>query len=130
MAKARFLFTKNQDSLHVYIENLEELSVEEIQKIEAFVAMRKGIFDFSSYTFFIPKKLDFETFTSLLWHVGIDATCKEQNSLIQSDTKIEFGQYKGMFYSELPDSYLVWLKSNYRGSQRDIITMELKQRNL
>ena len=60
MSKARLIFTKNQDSFNVVVQNLEQLSVEEIQKIENFVSIRKGIFDFNNYSFFIPKKIDFD----------------------------------------------------------------------
>lgn len=129
MSKAQFLFTKNQDSVSVYIENLEQLSVAEIQKIEKFVTTRKGILDFHTYTFFLPKKLNMDIFISLLWHVGIDATCEEKVTQKSVGKRIEFGQYKGMLYSEIPDSYLIWLKSSYRGADRDIIDEELKFRS-
>ncbi|MFA6138705.1 MAG: DUF3820 family protein [Sulfurimonas sp.] len=121
---------KNQDSFHVIVQNLEQLSVEEIQKIENFVSIRKGIFDFNNYSFFIPKRIDFDEFILLLRHVEIDAICEEETLKVISHKKIGFGQYKGMLYSELPDSYLLWLKSSYRGAEREIIDAELKQRNL
>jgi hypothetical protein len=130
MSKARLIFTKNQDSFNVFVQNLEQLSVEEIQKIENFVSIRKGIFDFNNYNFFIPKKINFDEFTLLLKHVEIDAVCEEETLKVISQKKIDFGQYKGMFYSELPDSYLSWLKNSYRGAERELIDAELKQRNL
>ncbi|MFA6191820.1 MAG: DUF3820 family protein [Sulfurimonas sp.] len=130
MNKAQLIFTKNQDSFNVVVQNLEQLSVEEIQKIEHFVTARKGIFYFNTYSFFIPKKINFDEFILLLKHVEIDAVCEEEVLKVISQKKINFGQYKGMLYSELPDSYLVWLKSSYRGAEREIIDAELKQRNL
>ena len=130
MSQARFIFTKHPNSFSVFVENLEQLSVAEIQNIETFVTTRQGFFDFESYTFSIPKRLNFDEFLTLLGHVEIDVKCEEKTLEIQSYKKIEFGQYKGMFYSELPDSYLVWLKSSYRGIDRDSIDRELKRRNL
>ncbi|MFA6195141.1 MAG: DUF3820 family protein [Sulfurimonas sp.] len=130
MSQARFIFTKHQNSFSVFVENLEQLSVIEIQNIETFVNARQGFFDFESYTFSIAKRLDFDEFVTLLRHVEIDAKCEEKTLEIQSYKKIEFGQYKGMFYSELPDSYLIWLKSSYRGVDRENIDMELKKRSL
>ncbi len=130
MSQARFIFTKHPNSFSVFVNNLEQLSVAEIQNIETFVNTRQGFFDFESYTFSIPKRLEFDEFVTLLGHVEIDAKCEEKTLEIQSYKKIEFGQYKGMFYSELPDSYLIWLKSSYRGMDRDSIDSELKKRNL
>lgn len=129
MGKAHFLFKQNQNSLSVHVQNLEQLTVGEIQAIENFVSLRNGIFDFNTYSFFIPKKLDLNSFVLLLRHVEIDAHCEEEILKIKSNTKISFGQYKGMLYSELPDSYLIWLKSNYRGADREMIDEELKLRN-
>ena len=128
MNKAHFIFTKYTNSFSVYVENLEELSVEQIQKIEAFVHARNGMFDFETYTFTIQKRLDFNEFVSLIEHSAINATCEEQVLKVKQKVKIEFGKYKGMLYSDIPDSYLLWLKSNYRGKDRDIIDAELKFR--
>ncbi|MCF6340375.1 MAG: DUF3820 family protein [Sulfurimonas sp.] len=130
MTKPQFIFIKQKNSFSVHIENLEKLSVEQIQAIETFVSARKGIFDFESYTFVIQKKLEFNEFISLLKYSSIDAKCKEKIMLRKTDAKIEFGKYKGMSYNEVPDSYLLWLKANYRGKDRDTIDIELQARNL
>jgi len=130
MPKAKFIFKKYKNSFSVYIENLEQLSVEEIQKIENFVSTRKGVFDFETYSFIIQKKLEFEEFVSLLKYSNIDALCKEKFIQANIKAKVEFGKYKGMFYSDLPDNYLLWLKGNYRGKDRDNIISELNSRGL
>ncbi|WP_294933207.1 DUF3820 family protein, partial [Sulfurimonas sp.] len=96
----------------------------------SFVKERKGIFDFSSYTFVIQKRLEFEEFVLLLKKSEIDAICEENFLKTQQTQKIEFGKYKGLAYSDLPDSYLLWLKSNYSGKNREIIDAELKFRGL
>ncbi|PLY13976.1 hypothetical protein CVO_04650 [Sulfurimonas sp. CVO] len=125
-----FIFTKYPNSFSVYVKNLEDLSVEQIQKIEAFVKERKGIFDFSSYAFVIQKRLEFGEFVSLLQKISINAKCEEKFLKTQQTQRVEFGKYKGLTYSDLPDSYLLWLKSNYKGKNRDAIDAELHYREL
>jgi len=114
----------------VHVKNLEQLSVDQIQNIEAFVRARKGVFDFSSYTFVIQKRLEFIEFVSLVEKSSINAVCEEKISNMAQKEKVEFGKYKGMYYLELPDSYLLWLRSNYGGKDRDIIDAEIKFREL
>lgn len=130
MAKAHFIFTKYSNSISVHVENLEQLSVAQIQDIEAFVRERKGIFDFNLYTFIIQKKLEFNEFLSLIANSSIDAVCEEKSLNVQQRERVEFGKYKGMLYCDIPDSYLIWLKSNYMGKDRDTIEAELKFREL
>ena len=130
MIKADFIFTKYAKSFSVYIKNLEQLTVEQIQKIEHFVKIRKGIFDFNTYTFSIQKKIEFPEFVELIEHSSIQAKLSEYIIQVKSQPRIGFGQYKGMQYNELPDSYMLWLKSNYRGYEREIIDKELKRRKL
>ena len=130
MIKPHLIFTKYKNSFSVHISNMEKLSVVQIQKIEYFVSARKGIFNFETYTFEIQKKIDFPEFISLLNHVGLDSHCEENVIISRFQPRVGFGQYKGMQYNELPDSYMLWLKANYRGADRDIIDKELKKRNL
>ncbi|MDY0124195.1 DUF3820 family protein [Sulfurimonas sp.] len=128
--KPHFIFTKLHNSFSVYVKNLEQLSVEQIRRIEAFALQRKGIFDFNTYTFVIQKRLEFEEFILLLQKSDLDALCEETFVKTQQTQRVEFGKYKGLAYSDLPDSYLLWLKSNYSGKNREIIDAELKFRNL
>ncbi|MDO9265561.1 MAG: DUF3820 family protein [Sulfurimonas sp.] len=128
MAKAHFIFTKYSNSISVHVKNLEQLSVAQIQDIEAFVRERKGIFDFNSYIFTIQKRLEFNEFLALIAKSSIDATCEEKSLNVQQRERVEFGKYKGMLYCDIPDSYLIWLKSNYSGKDRDTIEAELKFR--
>lgn len=130
MNKAHFIFTQHANSFSVYIKNLEQLSVEQIQQIENFVKNRNGLFDFNTYTFVIKKKIEFHEFVSLLRHVEIDSFCEEKVLITETKARIDFGKYKGMQYNEVPDAYLIWLKSNYRGKDRTIIDNELKNRSL
>ena len=129
MPKAELLFKPHKNSFSVQIKNLEKLSVEEIQKIQDFVAKRKGIFSFETYTFSIQKRIGLEEFEDLLALCGIDANTTEE-FLLDTTPRVSFGQYKGMLYKELPDSYLLWLKTNYNGTDKNIILQELKNRKL
>ena len=56
--------------------------------------------------------------------------CEEKIVVRKTDAKIEFGKYKGMSYNKISDSYLLWLKANYRGKDRDTVDIELQSRNL
>ena len=130
MQKPKFIFTAYKGSFKVIVENLESLSVEQIQKIQKFVAIRKGIFDFSNYTFVIQKKLEFDEFVKVIELLSFNAVIlNNPPRQIQKD-RVGFGQYKGMFYSELPDSYIIWLQSNYHGPDRELIMSEIKRRKL
>ena len=130
MIKADLVFTQYAKSFSVHIRNLEKLTVEQIQGIEDFVKLRNGIFDFNAYTFSIQKKIEFPEFVELIEHSNIQAKLSEHIIQVKSQPRVGFGQYKGMQYNELPDSYMLWLKSNYRGYDRDTIEKELKRRKL
>ena len=130
MTKAHFTFTQYAKSFSVHIKNLEQLHVEQIQEIQHFVKARKGIFDFNTYKFSIQKKIEFHEFIELIEQSGINAICTEHIIQVETQPRVGFGQYKGMQYNELPDSYMLWLKTNYRGYDRDTIDKELKRRKL
>lgn len=130
MATPRFLFTPYANSFKVAVENLESLSVAQIQEIQEFVSKRKGIFDFNSYSFSIQKRLGFSEFTELLKELGMSAQCTEELIYPQMQERVPFGQYKGMLYSDLPDSYLLWLKNNHNGKEKNKIEKEFLKRKL
>jgi len=130
MVKAHLIFTTRYNSYSVQIPNLEKLSIEQIQELEVFASSRNGIFDFNSYSFSIQKRLEFSEFVALIELLNINAKCEENIITQKSQPRISFGQYKGMQYNELTDSYMLWLKTNYSGRDRDVIDKELKKRNL
>ena len=78
----------------------------------------------------IQKKIEFPEFVELIKHSNIQAKLSERIIQVKSQPRVGFGQYKGMQYNELPNSYMLWLKSNYRGYDRDTIEKELKRRKL
>jgi uncharacterized protein (DUF3820 family) len=130
MTRPNFEFTAYSNSFSVYISNLEHLSVEQIKEIQEFVIKRKGVFDFNKYSFYIQKKLEFEEFVSLIKELGIEANIKEIFIYKKPQPRVGFGQYKGMLFSDLADSYLLWLKNNYHGPQKDDILKEIKKRGI
>lgn len=129
-SKAQLVFTKLTNSFKVDVVNLESLDVSQIQELELFVKKRNGIFDFNAYSFEIHKNIEFYEFEKLIKSVGIKCICKENIRYTESASRIAFGQYKGMFFSDLDDSYLLWLKSNYRGEQKELIDTEVLSRRL
>ena len=130
MPKAELIFTHFHNSYSVSIPNLEKLSVEQIKELEYFVSSRNGIFDFETYSFVIQKRLELYEFSALINHLGIDARIQERIIIKETEPRIGFGQYKGMHYSELPNSYMLWLKTNYKGFDKKKIDKELRKRNL
>lgn len=130
MPKAHLVFKSHKKFYTVDIPNLEELSVSQIKELQDFVAFRNGIFDFNTYSFKIQKTMEYDDFLSLVEHLGIDCKCEEKRTKYKEIHRVGFGQYKGMPVSDLPDSYLLWLKSNYHGEQKDIFLEEISKRKL
>jgi hypothetical protein len=114
----------------VHVQNLELLSVLDIQEIEKFVVQRKGIFDFNTYSFVIQKKLDFFEFEKLMQESSLHVRCVNTPLKSTNNPRIGFGEYKGMQYSELPDSYILWLRGNYSGKDKSLIETECKRRRI
>jgi hypothetical protein len=130
MAKAHFVFTQLENSLRVHVSNLEELTIADIQKIEDFVAKRKGYFDFNSYSFVLQKRLEYDSFVKLVKESGLEVSFENRPLERKFLPRIGFGQYKGIYYNELPTSYLQWLENNYNGKEKSLIVDELKSRKL
>jgi hypothetical protein len=128
MQKPLFIFTQHTNSFSIHIPNLEELSVQKIQEIESFVRQRHGVFDFESYTFSIQKRINFKEFCNIVTLTNLNAVMQEKSVTTNKAQRISFGKYKGLLYSELPDFYLIWLKRNYMGKERDAIAKEIQSR--
>lgn len=130
MSRPLFVFTKHKNYYSVYVKNLESLSVPQIQEIELFVQQRKGVFDFQNYVFIIQRRLEFHEFSALMKYLEFDVICTENIIEYVAGARIGFGQYKGLPYSELPDTYLIWLKNNYRGTEKEGLLKEIEKRKL
>ena len=134
MPLPRLRFVAFSEYYTITVENLTALSVEQIKELESFAAQRRGRLDFATSTIRIGKRIPFEHFNKTLELCGIKADTIEAEPVNQitpaSNTPIGFGQYKGMSYSELPEEYLLWLKFNYRGREREFLEQELRNRSL
>ncbi len=131
MTKPQLLFRQLRNSYCVVVQNLEALSVTQIQELQKFVVNRHGYFDFDRFTFCIQKRITFTEFVKLLHFLELRADVQEEKVKSSDCSKqIGFGKYKGMLYSELPDSYLLWLKKNYNGDERETLMDELTKRSL
>ena len=130
MALPLFIFTSYKNFFKVEIPNLATLSVAQIQEIEAFVKIRKGIFDFETYSFVIQKSLTFDEFVNLLKNSTLSGKVKNRVIIEKEQPRVSFGQYKGMLYRDIEDSYLLWLAKNYTGSDTLFIKDEILRRKL
>lgn len=134
MTPPRLRFVSYSEYYMIIVENLPELSVNQIRQLEAFAEQRRARLDFTNATIRIGKRITFDHFNRTLELCGINADTIESEPLNQietlPETPIGFGQYKGMSYSELPEDYLLWLKFNYRGRERELVDQELQRRSL
>ncbi|MCO4191495.1 DUF3820 family protein, partial [Proteus terrae] len=83
-----------------------------------------GYFDFTSYSFVLQKRLEYEEFQKLVEQSGLDVSLENKSLELEIKPRVGFGQYKGVYYDELPDSYLLWLKNNYMGREKAFIEEE------
>lgn len=121
------------------IQNLSELSVTQIQELEAFAKARNGMFDFKKAQIKITKRIEAHHLAQLFSHTKLQPYIKEfeksDESLSSASEEavpitIGFGKHRGTLYGDLPGDYLQWLKRNYKGNERDFILNELQRRGL
>lgn len=134
MALPLLRFVAYADYYTVTIENLAALTVPQIQQLETYALQRRGRLDFSNASMRIAKRITFDHFNKTLELCGITADTIQSEVLSQigtmPDATVGFGKYKGMCYSELPQEYLLWLKRNYQGHEREFVEQELRNRSL
>lgn len=134
MVRPLLRFVAHYDHFAVKVENLSELTVEQIQKLEKFASDRRGRLDFTSATIHIGKRIDFDDFNRILELSAIKADTIESEVRAEKDAApvdavIGFGKYRGMQYSQIPLEYLLWLKKNYHGLERPTVEHELMRRS-
>jgi len=134
MIRPLLRFVSNYDHFTVKVENLAQLSVAQIQELEKFASDRRGRLDFTSATINIRKHIDFDDFNRILELSSIKAdtiesVIRRQNDTVPAEAVIDFGKYRGMHYSQIPLEYLLWLKKNYQGHERQTVEDELVRRN-
>ena len=135
MALPLLRFVAYYDHYNIIVENLTELTVSQIQQLEKFAKDRRGGLDFVTAKIRIGQRISFEYFNHILELGGIKADTIESEVVLEKpkaavDAVVGFGKYKGMHYSEIPNEYLLWLKQNYRGYERQNIEQELLNRSL
>jgi hypothetical protein len=138
MAVPLLRFVAYRDYYTVTVENLTELTVPQIRRLEAYAAQRRSLLDFSTARMRIWKRIDFAHFNKTLELAGIAADTIESEIVRPAgkpaapvqDPVIGFGKHRGMRYSDIPESYLLWLKNNYSGTERGLIEAELSRRGL
>ena len=138
MALPLLRFVAFRDYYTVTVENLTELSVPQIRQLEAYAEQRRSRLDFTTSRMTVWKRIDFRHFNRTLEAAGIVADTIESEVVRPSaappepvqDPVIGFGKHRGLRYRDIPDGYLLWLKSNYSGPERGYIEDELARRNL
>ncbi|MEA3374033.1 MAG: hypothetical protein U9Q62_10160 [Campylobacterota bacterium] len=135
MALPLLRFVAHYDCCDIIVENLPSLTVPQIQQLEKFASDRRGQLDFSNSKIRIHKRIDFEYFNRILELSGIQADTIESEVVKATPVKavnalIGFGKHRGTSYSELPVEYLLWLKQNYQGHERQYIEQECINRSI
>lgn len=138
MARPLLRFIAFYDHCKIRVENLEALTVPQIQKLEAFALQRRSRLDFATSEMVIWKRIDYAHFNRLIEASGIAADTVESeirkpaasSEAVTPDPVVGFGKHRGMRYRDLPEHYLMWLKSNYSGPERGFIEAELSRRHL
>lgn len=140
MALPLLRFIAYRDYYTVRVENLTLLTVPQIRQLEAYASERRSVLDFNTATMRIWKRIDYAHFNKTLLTAGIAADTIESEivrpdsvpapPLPVEESVIGFGKHRGLRYSDLPESYLLWLKNNYSGSERGLIEAELSRRSL
>jgi len=138
MAQPYMLYQQYSRFFTLDIKNITELSVHQIQELESFTKSRNGMFSFEKAQIKINKRLEMHHLVQLFSLTSLDPYIKEKLDFVDDTLKksaavpvpIGFGKHRGTLYGELPGEYLIWLKRNYRGGERDLIETELKRRGL
>ncbi len=135
MALPLLQFVAYSNFYDIIIENLPSLTVSQIQQLEKFASDRRGRLDFSTSRIRVYKRIDYDHFNRTLELSGIKADTIESEVVVAVPVKvvdalIGFGKYRGTSYSELPVDYLLWLKQNYQGHERQYIEQECINRSL
>lgn len=126
----RLSYTQYSRYFSCKIENINELSVEVLQKLESFISARSGKLDYEKESFIIPKKIEMHHLQELFNITGIDVflTEKAPNVRIADSAVINFGKFKGTKWINLEDDYLLWLSKNINGDDRYTALSELQRR--
>ncbi|HIC44744.1 MAG TPA: hypothetical protein EYO73_10855 [Sulfurimonas sp.] len=124
-------YTQYSKQFTCKIENIGELSIQTLQELEAFASQRSGSLDYSKESFSIPKRIEIQHLQELFQLKGMDVfiTQKEAQKHFAVNTSIiNFGKFKGTKWSDLEDTYLLWLTKNLNSDDRQTAIRELERR--
>ncbi|MDF1881241.1 hypothetical protein JHD50_07990 [Sulfurimonas sp. MAG313] len=113
------------------IQNINELSVQTLQELENFASTRSGSLDYTKESFCIPKRIALSHVQELFKLKGLDVFITEEEAKrqrISNMATINFGKYKGTKWTDLDDTYLLWLSKNLNSDDRQIAISELESR--
>ncbi len=127
----RLSYTQYARYFSCKIDNINELSVETLQKLENFAADRSGTLDYEKESIIIPKRIELQYLQDLFQLKGLDVFITEkepQKHAISQNAIINFGKFKGQKWTELSDDYLTWLSKNINSEDRQTALVELERR--
>ncbi len=113
------------------IENISELSVQELQDLESFAKKRSGKLDYTNESFTIPKRIELQHLQELFSLMQMDVFVVEkepQRQAIASTATINFGKFKGTKWSDLEEDYLRWLSQNINSDDKNTALAEIQRR--
>jgi len=127
----RLSYTQYSKKFICNIENIQELSVKTLQKLEQFASARSGKLDYEKESFSIPKRISIQHLQDIFNLVGLNVFITEKEpqakSIAQSAT-INFGKFKGTKWIDLEDDYLLWLSKNLNGDDKQTAISEISRR--
>lgn len=124
-------YTQYSRNFTCKIENINELSVQTLQQLEAFASERSGRLDYVSESFTIPKRIEIQYLQELFKLKGMDVFITEkepQRQKVADTATINFGKFKGQKWSDLEEDYLKWLAQNLTSEDKQIALAELASR--
>jgi uncharacterized protein (DUF3820 family) len=127
----RLSYTQYQKQFVCKVENLNELSVETLHKLESFAQKRSGKFDYTTESMTIPKRIELQHLQELFMLSGLDVFITElqpKKQRISDSATINFGKFKGTKWTDLEEDYLRWLSSNIKGDAKETALAELERR--
>jgi len=127
----RLSYTQYNKFFTCRIDNITELKIDQLKKLENFASKRSGKLDYEKESLTIPKKIDIQYLTELfnLSEIEVFITEKEpQVNYKLNKMTINFGKFKGTKWSDLEDDYLRWLSQNINGEDKQTALLEIAHR--
>ena len=127
----RLSYTQYHKQFICKIDNIKELSIATLHKLETFAQKRSGKLDYTTESMTIPKRIELQHLQELFTLSDMDVFITElqpQKQRIADSATISFGKFKGTKWTDLEEDYLRWLSSNINGDAKQTALAELKSR--